>query len=263
MDLHLTGKIALVTGGTAGIGLEIARSLAKEGARVFITGRAQTKLDEAVADIRNSGGAAIEGLLADAGTSEGSAAVIAALSRVDILVNNLGIYESKAFGDISDADWSHFFEVNVMSGVRLARAYLPGMIERDDGRVIFIASESALAIPEDMIHYATTKTAQLAIARGLAQTTRGTRVTVNSVMPGPTRAAGIIDFLRSQASDPNASEAELEAEFFGKARAASLIQRMIDPSEIGDFVAFIASPRASATNGAALRVEGGLVNTIA
>lgn len=263
MDLKLTDKTALVTGGTAGIGLEIARALAAEGARVIITGRNRAKLDAGIADIKASGGADVTGLLADAGTAEGAAEIAKAAPSVDILINNLGIYESKAFGDITDADWSRLFEVNVMSGVRLSRTYLPGMLSRNWGRIIFIASESGLAIPEDMIHYGTTKTAQLSIARGLAQLTRGTNVTVNSVLPGPTRSDGIEDFLRSQASDPSAPIKEIEAEFFAKARASSILQRMIEAEEIASLVAYLASPRSSATNGAALRAEGGLVNTIA
>lgn len=263
MDLKLTDKTALVTGGTAGIGLEIARSLAAEGARVIITGRNQAKLDAATADIKASSGVEVTGLLADAGTAEGAAEIAKAAPSVDILVNNLGIYESKAFGDITDADWSRLFEVNVMSGMRLSRTYLPGMLTRNWGRIIFISSESGLAIPEDMIHYGTTKTAQLSIARGLAQLTRGTNVTVNSVLPGPTRSDGIEDFLRSQASDPAAPIKEIEAEFFAKARASSILQRMIEAEEIANLVAYLASPRSSATNGAALRAEGGLVNTIA
>ncbi|MBY8826219.1 SDR family NAD(P)-dependent oxidoreductase [Sphingomonas colocasiae] len=263
MDLQLNDKTALVTGATAGIGLEIARTLAREDARVIVAGRTRAKLDAAIADIRATGGVAVEGVLADAATAEGAAALAAAVDHVDILVNNLGIYESKAFGDITDADWSHIFDVNVMSGVRLSRAYMPQMLERNWGRIIFISSESGLAVPADMIHYATTKTAQLSIARGLAQLTRGTGVTVNSVMPGPTRSEGIEDFLRGQASNPSAPIAEIEAEFFASARASSLIQRMIDAEEIANLVAYLASPRSSATNGAALRAEGGLVNTIA
>jgi len=263
MDLQLDDKTALVTGATAGIGLEIARTLAREGAKVILTGRAQAKLDAAVEDIRASGGHQVSGVLADVATAEGAAALAEAVDRVDILVNNLGIYESKAFGEISDDDWSHLFEVNVMSGVRLSRTYLPAMIERNWGRIIFISSESGLAVPADMIHYATTKTAQLSIARGLAQSTRGTNVTVNSVMPGPTRSEGIEDFLRSQAKDPAAPIAEIEADFFASARSSSIIQRMIEAEEIANLVAYLASPRSSATNGAALRAEGGLVNTIA
>jgi len=262
MDLQLNDKTALITGATAGIGLEIARTLAREGATVIVTGRTQAKLDQAIADIRASGGSKVSGVLADVATAEGTAVLAAAVERVDILVNNLGIYESKAFGDISDEDWAKLFEVNVMSGVRLSRAWLPAMLDRGWGRIIFISSESALAIPADMIHYATTKTAQLSIARGLAQLTRGTKVTVNSVLPGPTRSEGIEDFLRSQASDPAAPIAEIEADFFASARASSIIQRMIEADEIANLVAYLASPLSSATNGAALRAEGGLVNTI-
>jgi NAD(P)-dependent dehydrogenase (short-subunit alcohol dehydrogenase family) len=263
MDLHLTDKIALVTGATAGIGLEIARSLAAEGARVVITGRSQARLDTASHDIAASTGAAVTTILADPATVDGAAAIALAVPTVDILVNNLGIYESKAFADIADADWAHLFEVNVMSGVRLSRSVLPGMLERNWGRIIFISSESALAIPADMIHYATTKTAQLSIARGLAQLTRGTNVTVNSVLPGPTRSEGIVDFLKSQAKDPAAPIDQIEAEFFATSRSASIIQRMIEAGEVANLVTYLASPRSSATNGAALRAEGGLVNTIA
>lgn len=259
MDLQLTDKIALVTGGTAGIGLEIARALAQEGARTVITGRSQDKIDAALAEI----GGKASGILADAGKAEGAAAIAAALPTVDILINNLGIYESKDFGDIADDDWQRLFNVNVMSGVRLSRTYLPAMLDRDWGRIIFISSESALSTPVDMIHYGTTKTAQLAIARGLAQMTRGTRVSVNSVMPGPTQSEGIEAFLRSQASNPDAPIKEIEQEFFAHSRANSIIQRMLDAKEIAHLVAFLASPLSSATNGAALRAEGGLVNTIA
>jgi NAD(P)-dependent dehydrogenase (short-subunit alcohol dehydrogenase family) len=263
MDLELTDKIALVTGGTGGIGLEIARSLSLEGAAVTITGRSQQKLDEAIADLNASGGKPVKGMVADVATAEGATTATAALPRVDILINNLGIYESKAFADISDADWTNIFDVNVLSGVRLSRAYLPAMIEQNWGRIIFISSESGLAVPQDMIHYGMTKTAQLAIARGLSQLTRGTNVTVNSVLPGPTRSDGVVEFLRSQANDPAAPIDQIEAEFFRDARPSSIIQRMIEAREIGDMVAYIASPRAAATNGASIRAEGGLVNTIA
>ncbi|MDK1389776.1 SDR family oxidoreductase [Sinorhizobium sp. 8-89] len=263
MDLQLTDKTALVTGATGGIGLAIARALALEGAEVIITGRDQLKLDKAIADIRTAGGEAATGVLADAATAEGAAIIAKAAPSVDILVNNLGIYESKDFVAITDADWSQLFEVNVMSGVRLSRAYLPGMLELNWGRIIFIASESGLAIPPDMIHYATTKTAQLSVSRGLAQLTRGTNVTVNAVLPGPTRSEGIEAFLRSQANNPSAPIKEIEAEFFATARSASILQRMVEAEEVANLVTYLASPRSSATNGAALRAEGGLVNTIA
>jgi NAD(P)-dependent dehydrogenase (short-subunit alcohol dehydrogenase family) len=263
MDLKLKDKTALVTGSTAGIGLEIARTLAVEGAKVFVVGRSQDKLDEAVAAIRASGGANVSGVLADAATAQGAEAILKAVPSVDILVNNLGIYEMKAFADIPDEDWLHLFEVNVMSGVRLSRGYFPGMLERDWGRVIFISSESGLAIPGEMVHYGMTKSAQLAVARGMAQQTKGTGVTVNSVLPGPTRAAGIFDFLKSVSSNPEGTTAEHEAEFFEKHRTSSLLQRMIEPQEVASLVAYVASPLSAATNGASLKVEGGLVTTIA
>lgn len=263
MDLQLVGKTALVTGSTGGIGLEIARKLAVEGASVILTGRDAAKLARAEASIRASGATSVRGIAADAATADGAETILAEAGQVDILVNNLGIYESKAFGDITDADWLHLFETNVLSGVRLARGVFPAMLARDWGRIIFISSESAVSIPKDMIHYATTKTAQLTIARGLAELTRGTRVTVNSVLPGPTRSDGVVDFLRSVASDPEAPAEAIEAEFFAKSRASSLLQRMIEPEEVANLVAFVASPLSAATNGAALRVEGGLVATIA
>lgn len=263
MDLHLNDKTAVVTGATAGIGLEIARKLAVEGAEAILTGRSQAKLDAAVASIQASGGVRVRGVLADAATAEGAAILLSAVPRVDILVNNLGIYESKPFAHITDADWRAIFEVNVLSGARLARAYFPPMLAQNWGRVIFISSESALMIPGEMIHYGMTKTAQLSISRGLAQLTRGTAVTVNSVLPGPTRSDGVVDFLRSVASDPTAPADEIEAEFFAKWRTTSLLQRMIEPEEIAGLVAYLASPLSSATNGAALRVEGGLIPTAA
>jgi NAD(P)-dependent dehydrogenase (short-subunit alcohol dehydrogenase family) len=262
MDLKLNGKTALVTGASAGIGLEIARKLAVEGANVIITGRNPAKLEQAVADIKSSGGAYVSGALADAATAEGAALLVRTADKVDILVNNLGIYESKPFADVSDDDWRTYFETNVLGGARLARSYFPGMLERNWGRIIFISSESALSVPGTMIHYAMTKTAQLTIARGLAELTKGTAVTVNSVLPGPTRSEGIVDFLKSVSSNPEAPAAELEAEFFAKHRPSSLLQRMIEGEEVANMVAYLASPLSAATNGAALRVEGGLIGSI-
>ena len=263
MDLQLKDKTALVTGSTAGIGLEIARKLAVEGAKVMVAGRNRNKLDEAVASIRASGGKQVSGILADAATAEGAEVLLGAAGPVDILVNNLGIYESKSFTDITDADWLKLFETNVLSGVRLSRALMPAMLEKNWGRIIFISSESALNTPVEMIHYGTTKTAQLAISRGLATLAKGSAVTVNSVLPGPTRSEGIVDFLRSVSENPSASEAELEAEFFRRGRPSSLIQRMHEAEEIANLVTFVASPLASSITGAALRVEGGIVQTIA
>ncbi len=263
MDMQLNGKTALVTGSTAGIGLEIARKLAVEGAQVIIAGRNRKKLDEALASIKASGGKSVRGVLADAGTAEGADALVREAGPVDILVNNLGIYESKNFADITDQDWLNLFEVNVLSGVRLSRALMPAMIEKDWGRIIFISSESGLNTPTEMIHYGTTKTAQLAVSRGLAQLAKGTGVTVNSVLPGPTRSEGIVDFLRSVSSNPSGTEKEIEAEFFAKGRPSSLLQRLLEAEEVANMVTYIASPLSSGTNGAALRVEGGILSTIA
>ncbi|MDP0929932.1 SDR family oxidoreductase [Paracoccus onubensis] len=256
MDLQLNGKTALVTGATAGIGFAIAERLAAEGAQVTICGRNQQKLDAAAQRI------GAHGILADPATTEGAAALVKALPSVDILINNLGIYESKPFAEITDDDWRRFYEVNVLSGARLARAYFPGMMGRNWGRIIFIASDSALIVPPDMIHYGMTKTAQLAMSRGLAAASKGTRVTVNSVLPGTTRSEGIADFLKSVAEDPQAPAEEIERAFFARERPTSLIQRMIEPEEIATLVAYVASPLSAATNGAALRVDGGITPTI-
>jgi NAD(P)-dependent dehydrogenase (short-subunit alcohol dehydrogenase family) len=263
MDLKIEGKRALVTGSTAGIGLAIAKRLAQEGAAVVLTGRDPAKLDQAVAEVRAAGGAEVTGVAADVATAEGAAAVLAKFPAVDILVNNLGIYESKPFAEITDANWLRYFEINVMSGVRLARGYFPAMLAANSGRIVFVSSETGLIVDPTMIHYAMTKTAQLSIARGLANLTRGTGVTVNSVMPGPTRSEGVVDYLRSVASRPDVTDAEAEAEFFAGPRSGSLLQRMIEPDEIAGLVAYLSSPLAAATNGAALRVEGGLINSMA
>ena len=195
--------------------------------------------------------------------AEGAETLLKSVESVDILVNNLGIYEAKPFGEISDADWMRFFETNVLSGVRLSRGYFPGMLKRDWGRIIFVSSESAVNTPSAMIHYAVTKAAQLSISRGLAELTKNTNVTVNAILPGPTRSEGIVDFLRSVSSNPGGTAEELEAEFFAKGRPTSLIQRMIEPQEVAGMVAYLASPLAAATNGAALRVDGGLIQTMA
>jgi NAD(P)-dependent dehydrogenase (short-subunit alcohol dehydrogenase family) len=261
MQLGIENRTAIVTGSTAGIGLAIAERLAAEGAQVVITGRTQDKLDAAAARVAAHG--EVRAILADPATAAGAQALIAAVPDADILVNNLGIYEAKPFAEISDADWHHFFEVNVVSGARLARHYFPRMLARNWGRVIFIASESALVIPGEMIHYGMTKTAQLAIARGLAEQTRGTGVTVNSVMPGPTRSEGIGDFIASVVENKDAPAEAQEAEFFRSMRPLSLIRRLIEAEEIAAMVAFLASPLAAVTNGAAIRAEGGIVPTIA
>ena len=263
MDLKLNNKTALVTGATAGIGLAIARSLAAEGAAVAITGRSRAKLDAAVAAIREAApGATVTPVLADLGSAAGAGAVTQALPEVDILVNNLGYYEGKSFAEIDDEDWMRMFDLNVMSGVRLARHYFPRLLQKNWGRVIFISSEVAAFTPPDMIHYGVSKSAQLAVSRGLAELTRGTQVTVNSVLPAATRSEGIVDYLRQTAPRPGMSDTEVEAAFFASHRPSSLIARMIDADEVAAMVTLLASPLGAATNGAAVRVEGGSYRSI-
>jgi NAD(P)-dependent dehydrogenase (short-subunit alcohol dehydrogenase family) len=258
MNLQLDGKMALVTGSTAGIGLAIATVLVKEGATVIINGRTQERVDGAV---RSSGAA--YGIAADLGTEAGASAVIARFPSVGILVNNLGIFEPKPFEQISDDNWRRFFEVNVMSGVRLSRHYIGPMKQNNWGRIIFISSESALQIPVEMIHYGMTKTAQLAISRGLAETTIGTAVTVNAILPGPTESEGVVEFVNSLATEKGVTRDEVEKEFFQKARPSSILQRFATPEEVASVVAFVASPLAAAINGAAIRADGGVVRSIA
>ncbi len=261
MDLQLKQKTALVTGSTAGIGYAIACSLAREGASVIVNGRTQTAVDAAIAKIRGETGAEAAGFAGDLGLAEAAAALLGKHPTVDILVNNLGIFEVRAFEDISDADWLRFFDVNVLSGARLARLYLPQMRARNWGRIIFISSESGIQIPAEMIHYGMTKAAQIAIARGIAELTAGTGVTVNSVLPGPTRSRGVGDFVVEMAAASGRTPAEVEREFFKTARPTSLLQRFAAPDEIAALVTYVASPRSSATNGAALRVDGGVVKS--
>lgn len=258
MDLQLEGKRALVTGSTAGIGFAIAEALANEGAAVVINGRTEARVREAVRKL----GGKVEGLAADLGTADGAAEAIARYPDVDILVNNLGIFEPKPFEQIPDDDWRRFFEVNVLSGVRLSRHYLPRMKQRNWGRIVFMSSESAVQIPAEMIHYGMTKTAQLAIARGLAETTAGTGVTVNSVLPGPTASEGVGEFVASMAAQEKVDRATVEREFFRRARPSSLLQRFETPQEVAAMVAFLCSPRSSATNGAAVRADGGVIRAI-
>ena len=264
MNIDLKGKTALVTGSTSGIGHAIAKGLATAGAGVAVNGRTQAKVDAAVAAIRKAvPEAKVRGVAADVSTAPGCKTLVAALPDVDILINNAGIFEPKGFLDIPDEDWSRFFEVNVMSGVRLARAYLPGMLKRNWGRVVFISSESALNTPKEMIHYGMTKTAQLAVSRGLAEMTRGTAVTVNSVLPGPTMSEGVETFVKDLARQGGQSEQEAAANFIKQHRSSSLLQRFATTDEIANLVVYVASKEASATNGAALRAEGGIVDTIA
>jgi NAD(P)-dependent dehydrogenase (short-subunit alcohol dehydrogenase family) len=258
VDFQLAGKTALVTGSTAGIGLAIATALASDGARVVVNGRTQQRVDQA---IERSGAA--HGIAADLGTEAGARAVIEKFPELDILVNNLGIFEPKAFEEIPDDDWRRFFEVNVLSGVRLSRHYIGPMKRKNWGRIVFISSESALQIPAEMIHYGMTKTAQLAVSRGLAETTAGTAVTVNAVLPGPTASEGVADFVESLARERGADRREVEAEFFRTMRPTSLLKRFATPEELAAVVAFVCSPRASAINGAAVRADGGVVRAIA
>jgi NAD(P)-dependent dehydrogenase (short-subunit alcohol dehydrogenase family) len=257
MDLQLDGKSALVTGSTAGIGFAIAESLARERCRVIINGRTQARVDAALEKLPGA-----VGLAADLGTGAGVVEAIKRFPDVDILINNMGIFEPKAFEAIPDEDWFRFFEVNVLSGVRLSRHYLPRMKAAGWGRIIFISSESAVQIPAEMVHYGMTKTAQLAISRGLAETTAGTRVTVNSVLPGPTASEGVEEFVGRLAADQKTDRAAVEQEFFKNIRPSSLLRRFATPEEVAALVTFVASPLSSATNGAALRVDGGVVRSI-
>jgi NAD(P)-dependent dehydrogenase (short-subunit alcohol dehydrogenase family) len=263
MDLQLKGKRALVTGSTAGIGLAAAEGLAREGARVVVNGRTRERVDHAVGEIRKTvPGAEVTGVAADLGSAEGCARLWEAVADLDILVNNVGIFEPKSFLDIPDEDWLHFFEVNVMSGVRLSRHYLPGMLARNWGRIVFVSSESAVQIPAEMIHYGTTKTAQLAVARGIAETLSGTGVTANSVLPGPTRSEGVATFVAQMAEQSGKDFATMEREFFATARPSSLLQRFITVEEVANLIVYVCSEAASATNGSALRVDGGVVRSI-
>ncbi|MBI5578084.1 MAG: SDR family oxidoreductase [Deltaproteobacteria bacterium] len=264
MNLGLKGKRALVTGSTAGIGLATARALASEGAYVTVNGRAEARVRPAVARLRDElSGATVDGISADLSTADGCRALIDQLPHVDVLVNNLGIYEPKPFDQISDGDWMRFFEINVLSGIRLARHYVRGMRSRNWGRIVFVSSESAVQIPTEMIHYGMTKTAQLAVSRGLAETLAGTGVTVNSVLPGPTASEGVGEFVAQMAAARGVDVATVEREFFATARPSSLLQRFATPDEVAAMIAYVCSVHASATTGAALRVDGGVVRAIA
>jgi NAD(P)-dependent dehydrogenase (short-subunit alcohol dehydrogenase family) len=264
MKIDLSGKTALVTGSTTGIGHAIAKGLAEAGATVTVNGRTQAKVDAAVAALAKAvPKAKIRGVAADVSTVVGCKTVMMVLLEVDILINNAGIFEPKGFFETPDEDWTRFFEVNVMSGVRLSRAYLPGMLKRNWGRIVFISSESALNIPKEMIHYGVSKTAQLAVSRGLAEMTRGTAVTVNSVLPGPTMSEGVETFVKDLAKRNGQSVEEAASVFVKQFRPTSLLQRFATVEEIANMVVYVSSKEASATNGAALRVEGGIVQTIA
>lgn len=263
MDLKLRGKSALVSGSTAGIGFAIAQNLAQEGASVTIAGRAEQRVAEAIDKIKQSNPEAqVSGIVADLATKAGAEQVLQQVSSIDILVNNLGIYEPKPFAEITDEDWVNIFEINVLSGVRLSRQYLQKMLAQNWGRIIFISSESAINIPVEMIHYGMTKTAQLAISRGLAEMTAGTGVTVNAVLAGPTRSEGVDDFVTKMAKERGVTPSEVETEFFQTVRPTSLLKRFATTDEVAAMVVYLCSPLASATNGAALRVDGGVVRSI-
>jgi len=255
MNLQIENKTALITGSSKGIGLAIARLLAEEGANVIVNGRDEGSVKAAAEKI----GKSARGVAADVSTAAGCAALVRQAPDVDVLVNNAGIFEPKPFPEIPDADWERFYQVNVMSGVRLTRAYLPGMLARNWGRVVFISSESGVQIPEEMIHYGMTKAAELALVNGIARLTRGTGVTVNGVLPGPTASEGVTEFVGQLAANSRQTPAEFEREFFRSVRPTSLLQRFATADEVAAMVAYACSSLASATNGAALRVDGGVV----
>jgi NAD(P)-dependent dehydrogenase (short-subunit alcohol dehydrogenase family) len=263
MDLGLKGKVAVVTGSTAGIGFAIAAELAKEGATVVLNGRTQARVSSALERIRQSvKNADISGIAADLGNAAGVASFLKRAPAADVLINNLGIFEAKPFAEIPDADWLRFFEVNVLSGVRLTRQYLPAMLQKNWGRIIFISSESAQQIPAEMIHYGMTKTAQVAVARGLAESVAGTGVTVNSILVGPTASEGVETFVEAIAKRQGVTKAEIEKQFFTSVRPSSLLKRFETPEEIASLVAFVASTQSVAIQGAAVRADGGVIRSI-
>jgi NAD(P)-dependent dehydrogenase (short-subunit alcohol dehydrogenase family) len=263
MDFGLKGKRALVTGSTAGIGFAIAKLLAREGAFVYINGRTEERVGKAVGEIRNENGAKVDGVAADLTTEEGAAKLLARVEKLDILINNLGIFEAKPFLDIDDAEWRRFFDANVLSGIRVTRHYLPQMLERKWGRIIFVSSESGLQIPAEMVHYGMTKTAQLAVARGIAESFPASGVTVNSVLPGPTESEGVGDFVEGLARQQGKSKEDVERDFFEHARPSSLIKRFATSDEVAAMVVYLCSEQASATTGASVHVDGGVVRSIA
>ncbi|MFC4872020.1 SDR family NAD(P)-dependent oxidoreductase [Negadavirga shengliensis] len=263
MDLQLGGKKALVTGSTAGIGFAIALELCREGAVVTLTGRTEERINEAIEHIKSQvPNAHINGYAVDFGKKDEVEGLIRALPLLDILINNVGIFEPKAFEEILDEDWYRFFEINVMSGIRLSRHYFPKMMQQDQGRILFISSESGIQIPDEMIHYGMTKSAQLSVSRGLAELTKGSNVTVNCVLPGPTKSEGVTAFVEKIAQRENKSTEDIEKDFFKEERPTSLLQRFISVEEVAAMAVYLCSPRASATNGAAVRVDGGVVKSM-
>jgi NAD(P)-dependent dehydrogenase (short-subunit alcohol dehydrogenase family) len=261
MDLKLKGRLALVTGSTAGIGFAIAESLAREGARVIVNGRTKDSVETAIDRLQKQSDGPLLGFDGDLSATEPADNLARAYPDVEILINNLGIYEPKPFSDISDDDWRRLFEINVLSGIRLARLYLPSMMRRNWGRIIFISSESGVQIPAEMIHYGVTKTALLGVARGLAEAVAGTGITVNSVLPGPTKSRGVADLIGSISKAQGKSYEEVEAEFFQKVRPTSLIKRFASPEEVASLVTYLASPLSSATTGSPMRVDGGVIKS--
>ena len=263
MDLQLNNRKALITGSTAGIGLAIAKALLKEGASVIINGRSNQRIAAAITSIQEEIPTCdVKGIAADFADIKQVEALIKEAGNIDILINNVGIFEPKQFFEIADGDWLKFFEVNVMSGVRLSKAFMPHMLKQNWGRIIFISSESGVNIPEEMIHYGTTKTAQLGVSRGLAELTKGTAVTVNAVLPGPTWSEGASSFVEDLATSQNLPVKDVEASFFKEARPTSLLQRFASVDEIANMVTYLVSPLAAATNGASIRVDGGVIKHI-
>jgi NAD(P)-dependent dehydrogenase (short-subunit alcohol dehydrogenase family) len=262
MDLGIKNKIALVSGSTAGIGFAIALALAREGARVYVNGRTRERVEGAVEKIKRETGGDARGVALDLSTKAGAEEMLRAVPSVDILVNNLGVYEAKNFEELTDEDWERILNVNLMSGVRLARGYLPGMREKNHGRILFISSESGVQIPVEMIHYGVTKTAQVALARGLAESVAGTNITINSVLAGPTRSEGVEGFVKGLAEKRGVKEEQVEREFFQSVRPSSLLKRFATPEEVAALAVYLCGAPASATNGAAVRVDGGVVRSI-
>ncbi|MCA8863432.1 MULTISPECIES: SDR family NAD(P)-dependent oxidoreductase [unclassified Halomonas] len=263
MHIDLSGKHAIITGSTAGIGFAIAQGLANAGAHVVVTGRTQARVDDAITALKNATpNAKVEGVAADLGTAEGCQTLIKQQPSADILINNVGIFGPQDFFDVDDATWQQFFDINIMSAVRLSRHYAQGMRERDWGRIQFISSESGINIPSEMVHYGMTKSALLSVSRGLAKVLSGTQVTVNAILPGPTRSEGVLKMIGEMAEKEGISQQEMEERFVQENRPSSIIQRLATPEEVASMSVYAASPQASATTGVALRVEGGIVDTL-